>query len=258
LEDPSRNLVRERAADPADLAPVIDSLHSESKPDPESSWIVNRAPRLFGIQIEPADPIVAGTRISVTPSADDPDGDALTFRYRWTVNGRRTGSSGSTLETDRLRRGDTIQVWAVANDGEVDSDPVQSPSINLANAPPRIVSNPGETGVDGLFRYEVEAEDPDQDRSLRYRLENAPEGMTVEVLSGVITWRPRESQAGTHAVQVIVDDMRGGLGEQTFEVSVGFQDVPPPASPENPESLDHPPAESSLRMAPGQPGRAKR
>jgi hypothetical protein len=209
---------------------------SESLPYRVSTQVVNRPPRLLGIHVEPADQVTAGTEISVTPSGDDPDGDALRYRYRWTVNGQRIAASGPKLETRRLRRGDAIQVWAVANDGAADSDPIQSAAIDVANAPPRIVSIPGETRSDGLFRYEVEAEDPDRDRSLRYRLENAPEGMTVEVLSGVITWRPIESQSGTHAVRVIVDDLQGGVAEQSFEVSVGNPEAPVPAAPEPAET----------------------
>jgi hypothetical protein len=82
--------------------------------------------------------------------------------------------------------------------------------------------------------------------------------MTVEVLSGVITWRPNDSQSGTHAVTVIVDDLQGGLGEQTFEVSVGIQDVPPPASPDSAGLFDDAPVEESIRGAEGDPGRATR
>jgi len=229
---PRVELPRSERGDEIELVVVASDGNSESEPYHVSTWVVNRPPRLLGIQIEPADHITAGTEISVTPSADDPDGDPLTFRYRWTVNGRRTGGSGPELETEHLRRGDAIQVWAVANDGEADSEPIQSPAINVANAPPRIISVPGGTGSDGEFRYEVEAEDPDNDRSLRYRIEDAPEGMKIEVLSGLITWRPTDSQAGTHTVQVIVDDLQGGIGRQAFEVSVGIDNAAPPAAPE--------------------------
>jgi hypothetical protein len=234
---PRVELPRSERGDLLELVVIASDDLSESVPYRISTRIVNRAPRLLGIQVEPAEHVTPGIEISVTPSGDDPDGDALRYRYRWTVNGQRTGTSGPTLETGSLRRGDAIQVWAVANDGEVDSDPIQSRAIDVVNAPPRIVSVPGKTGSGGRFRYEVAAEDPDRDRSLRYRLENAPEGMTVEVLSGVITWQPVESQSGTHAVQVIVDDLQGGVAEQTFEVSVGIPEAPVPASPDTGEDL---------------------
>ena len=85
-----------------------------------------------------------------------------------------------------------------------------------------ITSAPGGFGGDGAFRYQVAAEDPDGDRRMRYRLLEAPPGMSVDVLFGMVTWTPTESQAGSYPVVIEVDDMEGGKSTQGFEVHVAF------------------------------------
>jgi hypothetical protein len=92
----------------------------------------------------------------------------------------------------------------------------------VANASPVITSAPVGFGGDGAFRYQVAAEDPDGDRRLRYRLLDAPPGMAVDILFGMVTWTPADSQVGSHPVVIEVDDMAGGKATQSFEVRVAF------------------------------------
>ena len=89
---------------------------------------------------------------------------------------------------------------------------------------------------EGLFRYAFEAEDPDGDRNLRFRLGKAPEGMRIDPILGVSTWRPKPSQAGVHPVEVIVQDAHGDGSALHFEVTVtatpgDSDEEPPPAAP---------------------------
>ena len=77
----------------------------------------------------------------------------------------------------------------------------------------------------------MSAKDPDGDTGLQFHLENAPDGMSIDALSGAITWVPASEQLGTHGVSVIVDDLQGGRVRHTFEVSVAPPDgAAPPAS----------------------------
>ena len=76
-------------------------------------------------------------------------------------------------------------------------------------------------------------EDADDDRRLRYRLLEGPTGMKLDWLSGKLTWAPSDAQAGTHAVEIEVDDLAGGKATQTFEIRVGFEEpAPTPAAPQ--------------------------
>lgn len=188
--------------------------------------VQNRAPRLRGIKLDPAGRITAGGRISVDPSADDPDGDALEFEFTWWVNDRMADEDGPVLSTADLRRGDKVRVRVVATDGDQESDPIESPEIEVVNAAPVIVSQPQDADGGG-FRYSVKAEDPDGDRVLRFSLAEAPEGMRVDSISGLVEWTPAQGQQGTFPVEVVVDDRHGGTVSQRFELTIAG----PPAAP---------------------------
>lgn len=206
---------------------------AESAAFEASTRVGNQPPQLHGVQIDPGHRITAGGAVSVRPLVEDPDGDPISFAYTWWVNGATVAETGPALSTENLRRGDAIRVRVVARDGEEESNAIQSPEIEVVNAAPVIVSEPGATGSDGVFRYTVHAEDADGDRGLRFSLARAPEGMTVAPATGDIQWKPGTDQAGRHPVEVVVEDLQGGRASQSFEVIVGFADegdTPPPAS----------------------------
>jgi hypothetical protein len=46
-----------------------------------------------------------------------------------------------------------------------------------------------------------------------------------------MVWTPRESQAGTHAVQLEVDDRHGGKTTQAFKLELSFEETAVPAAP---------------------------
>jgi hypothetical protein len=187
----------------------------------------NQPPVMLGVVLEPLGTVSVNQDIAANPKARDPDGDDLQFRYAWTVNGDRVGGDDAVLPKEEFKRGDEIALRVVADDGSDESEPLQSDSFRVANAPPTIASVPGGFDGDGSFRYQVAASDPDGDRRLRYRLLEAPPGMAMDLLYGMLTWTPAESQAGSHPVVVEVDDMAGGKATQSFEVSVAFENSTP-------------------------------
>jgi len=73
--------------------------------------------------------------LQATPNFADPDGDDLTFTYRWEVNGTVTEHDLDTFPAMVASRNDRVQVTVVASDGTDSSDPV-SASITLRNAAP--------------------------------------------------------------------------------------------------------------------------
>jgi len=60
--------------------------------------------------------------------------------------------------------------------------------------------------VGSPFNYPVKATDPDSD-TLKYSLEQAPSGMTIDPKTGIITWIPGQGQVGNYTVVVNVSDM---------------------------------------------------
>ena len=117
----------------------------------------------------------------------------------------------------------------VASDGERESDPLESVEVRVANAAPRIVSSPPAQLADGEFQYQLEAEDPDGDRTLRFRLLEGPVGMVVDPVRGVVRWKPGAAQVGAHPVDLAVGDPMGATTAQRFEITVretGNETVP--------------------------------
>jgi len=195
--------------------------------------VENRPPSVLDLLLEPGLEITVEDELAASARVEDPDRDPVEIRYRWLVNGRAVGVTESTLTRRHFRRGDSIQLEAVASDGDDESEPLLSPEIHVLNSPPRIVSTPEKIDEDGTFRYAVAVEDADDDRRLRYRLLEGPTGMKLDWLSGKLSWAPSDAQAGTHAVEIEVDDLAGGKATQTFEIQVGFEEpAPTPAAPQ--------------------------
>lgn len=69
------------------------------------------------------------------------------------------------------------------------------------------------------YRYDAGASDPDGD-ALTYDLVVKPAGMVVVGASGVVVWTPAANQVGTHAVTLRVQDGRGGIALQSFQIVV--------------------------------------
>jgi hypothetical protein len=204
---------------------------SKSPAETVTTRVGNRPPTMLGVVIEPLSEVRADRDISANPKAQDPDGDPLEFRYRWRVNGEGVDADGPVLAATHYQRGDQIQLTVEASDGQATSDPLRSEPFSVVNSAPRITSTPGAFDEDGTFRYAVSAEDPDGDRSLRYQLQEGPEGMEIDVVSGEVTWTPTPDQAGSHPVTIEVGDRKGGVTTQSFDIRVEFEEVTAPAAP---------------------------
>ena len=204
--------------------------HEESEPAHAEVVVRNRRPVLTGLELDPAGEVPIGHPVAATPEARDPDGDALRFRYQWSVNGSPVEEDGPRLDTAELRKGDELQVRVWVSDDSSESDPIYSHAVRIANPRPKIVSLPGGLDAEGVFRYAIEARDPDGDRSLRFQLSEGPPGMTVDPVTGEVLWRPTPEHAGVHAVELVVKDSEGASASQTFELTVTSETDPAPAA----------------------------
>jgi hypothetical protein len=185
------------------------------------------------VLLDPQGTVRPGDELLASPEGYDPDQDPLHFEYAWLVNGSETEQRGRRFSTRGLDRGDTVRVRALASDGSDTSRAAESREITMGNSPPLITEIPNAQSDEGLFRYAFEAEDLDGDRNLRFRLGKAPEGMRIDPILGVATWRPKPSQAGVHPVEVIVQDAHGDASALRFEITVTAtgSEEPPPAAP---------------------------
>ena len=111
------------------------------------------------------------------------------------------------------------------NDKCVNGTCIGTPIVNHS---PVITSMPVTEATAGtLYTYDVEATDEDDD-TLTYALTENPSGMTINNGTGLIEWTPASNQAGTHEVNVEVDDGKGGTNSQSFTITVKGADLTPP------------------------------
>lgn len=153
-------------------------------------------------------------------AVDDAIEDDVRIEYRWRVNGLESEIEDAVFPAGQLKRGDRLAVTARAFNGHIWSAPSDSGEIEIGNMPPSIESTPPRPDASGYFRYAVRAKDPDGDKTLRFALSEAPSGMEIDEVEGILTWRPTSDQAGRHAVQVVVKDGQGGEASQSFSLAL--------------------------------------
>ena len=182
--------------------------------------IGNSLPRVVDISSTPEE-IFAGSDISVSPVAEDADGDDVSFAYQWLINGEADPLlTEATLPGTSFTKGDTVQVLIVPNDFYEDGPTYESYAQLIPNAIPQITSQPPE-GISSLdYRYQVEASDPD-DNKFTYRLDEAPEGMSIDENSGLIKWSLIDVTPGNYTIAIIVADPEGTEVAQEYTLSLG-------------------------------------
>jgi len=200
----------------------------ESEPRSVTARFENRPPTITYLYVTPQNKrIRRGDVLAAVPEATDPEGDRLEYTYRWRVNGVDAGEERQ-FDTKRLRRGDQLTVEVTANDGALESSPRAIDPIVLENSAPVIKQLPVLEHQAGALTYQFEAEDAEGDRNLRFFLKDAPSGMEIDALSGLLTWAPSPDQAGKHLVKVGVKDSEGDASVFEWEVTVNA--VAPPAA----------------------------
>jgi len=187
-----------------------------------SKVIGNTPPEVIAVDF--ADPqIRSGEPIEVVPEGMDEDGDPLDFRFVWVVNGNVLPyETGPALSPDHFRKGDRILLRVSAFDGETEGSPFLGDEFVIPNSPPAFRTDPPADFTGGEYAYEVRADDPDGD-SVRYRLENGPPGMKMD-LNGKISWSLEAASAGDHQICIVAEDDEGAWMAQEYTLRIAFQE----------------------------------
>ena len=121
-----------------------------------------------------------------------------------------------------------------ATDGVPTHGPVPSNGFDvIVNAIPTVTSSPpAQVRAGERFQYQVTISDPYPAADLHsFMLLEAPAGMTIDAVTGLVEWTPSTSDVGAHTVVVRVADSHGGTADQTFALQVVPALVPPPTMP---------------------------
>jgi hypothetical protein len=206
---------------------------SETTLESDSVRVANQPPRLDSLELLPV--TAGGTdNLMAVAKATDPEGDSIQFVYEWYLNGGLVEDvTAAVMPSNRFHRGDEIAVRVSATDG-VDVGPAaESTTLEIKNSPPVISSEPS-YGLAGaaLYEYEVRAEDPDGDAPLRYDLKRGPDGMSIDLVTGLIRWSLPQHAAGVYEIELTVSDPHGGVTSQRYSLDVSWEE-PVPASASN-------------------------
>ncbi len=124
-------------------------------------------------------------------------------------------TDGTTLLAD----GDHVITATSTVDSE-ESDPSDALTVTIDSTAPLFTSSAITTATLGeQYSYNAQT-DEEGANGFIYTLLTAPDGMTINVETGSITWTPTEDQLGTTGVSVRATDLAGNIADQTFGVTV--------------------------------------
>jgi len=163
--------------------------------------------------------------------ASDPDGDQLTYSLDNAPAGMSIGSTTGLIAWAPASNelGDNqVQVRVTDSQGGYMVQPFTVTVSAIAkNSPPVITSSaPLAATVGRWYEYVLAGNDTDND-SLVWSLDQAPVGMSIDALAGVILWQPTADEIGSKDVTVRLADAAGLSVVQSFAVSVRGADLPP-------------------------------
>jgi hypothetical protein len=170
--------------------------------------------------------------VDVLKNDTDPDNDRLVVvKASQGRNGSVTINTDSTLTyaPNRNFSGNDSFSYTLSDGKDGTDEASVNVTVNAVNDEPSITSKPVETArVWAPYTYGVVAKDPDPGDRLIYSLTKKPEGMTINEDTGLIVWRPTNSQAGTYDVTVrVADNYRTrGSDTQEFTITVTSLDLP--------------------------------
>ncbi|MCU7943737.1 MAG: putative Ig domain-containing protein, partial [Candidatus Thiodiazotropha sp. (ex Cardiolucina cf. quadrata)] len=206
-------LVQERAVSraPADCV-------SGSEPEPPAE---NTPPVISGT---PQTQVAEGQTYHFTPSANDADGDVLTFsitnRPNWASFNTSTGQLSGT--PDQNAAGTTDNIVISVSDGSASASlDAFSITVDDSNQAPTISGTPATTVAEGSgYLFAPQAYDADGD-SLTFSIANRPDWASFNPSTGVLSGTPGYSSAGnTDHIVISVSDGNATASLNAFSITV--------------------------------------
>lgn len=200
-------------------------IDKETEEETSPRYQPNTPPRIISARILP-DPAYANTDLQVEVEAEDPDNSVINYTYQWLKAKEGAGieqaeelggENTPNLSHENFRRGDTVAVKVTPSDWHSEGLTYQTKPVVIVNSPPRIVSSPPETISDEeVYTYQVKVTDLDNDKITFSLGEDAPEGMTIDSETGLLTWRMSPGTVGTYKIIIHGNDGYHGTCFQRF------------------------------------------
>ena len=199
-----------------------------------------KAEKLYSYPVVATDPD-AGDALTYTFASGVPSGmsiDAATGLLQWTPTAAQVGTHSGII----IKVSDQNGLFATQS---IDI------TVKPANRAPSIGSSAPTVATENEpYIYAVQASDPDAGDTLSYSLPTAPDGMTINQNTGLISWTPASAQIGEHPVIVQVQDQDGLNTTQGYTVTVAVASVIVP----NVEGVTLAAAQAALTAAQLKPG----
>ena len=178
---------------------------------------LNQVPTISGLIADPAT-VAPGGASTITCTATDPDGDALT--YAWTATGGTISGTGSAVSWIAPGAEGTYTITVTVDDGKggTATDDV-TVVVSTVNSPPVIsslIANPPSVAPSGASTITCTATDADGD-TLTYGWTAA--GGSISGMGSSVTWTAPALE-GTYTITVTVADGNGGTDETSTAVTV--------------------------------------
>jgi len=168
----------------------------------------NSPPLISSITILPEKP-TQESEINLFIQSHDPEGDPVTFQYRWIRNNEEIpGANDSFLQSRSLQKGDLIKVRVVPSDGKVDGVPLVSPAVKILNSSPVIQEawiEPKVAYATDRLKANVKSSDPDGD-FIYYTYQWGKNGVVLDEERGEYLERGRFKKGDSITVIVTPDD----------------------------------------------------
>ncbi|WP_444994436.1 putative Ig domain-containing protein [Aliikangiella sp. IMCC44359] len=181
---------------------------------------INQPPQITSI---PVYEVLQNQTYQYPVSAQDADGDELTYQLvqapaamiidaqsgliQWPTTSTDLGSHSVHVKVSDTNAASVSQVFSV---------------VVVDNHLPIFTSTPViTTQVDAVYNYTAQATDADN-HVITYSLVQAPTNMSIDSLSGQVSWTAGVDDAGIHNVQVKATDSEGGEAIQTYSLAVRY------------------------------------
>lgn len=183
---------------------------------------VNQPPTITST---PVTTVASGSTYAYDVDATDPDNDPLLYALVINPSGMQVDATTGVITWSPTLAdvGDhtvRVRVSDPATNAAEQEFTVSVTDSSNGNRPPLFTSTPSTRIVaPATYTYDSDATDPDGN-SLTYSLVVAPDGMTIDAATGLVTWPVSETALGAHPVRLRGSDGHGGTAEQVWTIAV--------------------------------------